>query len=109
MNIRLYVKSNNEPEALLVFEKVLKIFSSIMVSKEVLKIEPYWKIDGVYFVEVKIITKEITENKMEKILESISDRWIQFGSPPTEFLASDTTENCNYILDGLKMIDILFE
>lgn len=47
--------------------------------------------------------------EINKILENIADKWIRFGSPTTELLASDTTENSNFILEGLKMINIHFE
>ena len=41
-----------DPEALIVLEKVLKIFEPILKDKEIQKVEPYWKIEEVYIVEV---------------------------------------------------------
>ncbi|MBD8006050.1 hypothetical protein [Bacillus norwichensis] len=110
MFIRLYVNAKSEPEACLVLEKVIKIFQPVLKSKEIQKVEPYWKIDGVYVVEITMLISEgKTEAEINEILESIADKWTRFGSPITELLASDTTENCNFLLDGLKMINIHFE
>ena len=112
MFIRLYVNAKSEPEALIVLEKILKIFEPILKDKEIQKVEPYWKIEEVYIVEVTmtmLISEGKTELKKNRILESIAKKWTQIGSPATELLASDTTENCNFILEGLKMINIQFE
>lgn len=110
MFIRLYVNAKSELEARLVLEKVLKIFQPVLKSNEIQKVEPYWKIDGVYVVEITMLISEgKTEIEMNGLLESIADKWIRFGSPTTELLASDTTENCNFLLNGLKMINIHFE
>ncbi|WP_458415075.1 hypothetical protein ACNQFZ_09855 [Schinkia sp. CFF1] len=110
MFIRLYVNAKNELEANLVLEKVLNIFQPILKSKETQKVEPYWKIDGVYVVETTMLILEgKTEGEINEVLEEISDSWTRFGNPVTELLASDTTENCNFLLDGLKMINIHFE
>lgn len=110
MFIRLYENAKSEREARLVLEKVLKIFEPVLKNKEIKKVEPYWKIDGVYVVEMTmLISEDKTEVEINGILESIADKWTRFGSPTTELLASDTTENCNFILEGLKMINIHFE
>ncbi len=110
MFIRLYVNAKSEPKARLVLEKVIKIFQPVLKNKEIQKVEPYWKIDGVYVVEITMVISECKTNvEINRILESIADKWTRFGSPTTELLASDTTENCNFILDGLKMINIHFE
>ena len=47
-----------------------------------------------------------TQEKFERFLESISDKWIEFG---LSILASDTTEGCNYIKEGVGLIEIFFE
>ncbi|MCH1625328.1 hypothetical protein [Fredinandcohnia quinoae] len=110
MFIRLYVNANSELEANLVLEKVLNIFQPILKSKGAQKVEPYWKIEGVYIVEITmLISDRKTQGEITEVLERISDNWTRFGSPVTELLASDTTENCNFLLDGLKMINIHFE
>ncbi|WP_433943159.1 hypothetical protein [Paenibacillus sp. SN-8-1] len=56
-----------------------------------------------------LISVGTTEEEINNVLGGISDNWTRFGSPLTELLASDTTENCYFLLDGLKMIDIHFE
>ena len=46
-----------------------------------------------------------TQDKFTKFLESISDKWIDEGD---SVLASDTAEGCNYIKDGVGLIEIFF-
>lgn len=110
MFIRLYVNAKSKPEARSVLDKVLEIFDPVLQNKEIQKVEPYWKIDGVYVVEMTMLILEgKTEVEINRILESIADKWIRFGSNTNELLAFDTTENCNFLLEGLKMINIHFE
>ena len=46
-----------------------------------------------------------TQDKFTRFLESISDKWTDYGD---SVLASDTTEGCNYIKDGVGLIEIFF-
>ena len=46
-----------------------------------------------------------TQNEFARFLESISDKWIDEGD---SVLASDTAEGCNYIKDGVGLIEIFF-
>ncbi|MDN4618536.1 hypothetical protein QCD85_10540 [Paenibacillus sp. PsM32] len=110
MFVRLFVNAKSETEARVVLEKVFRIFSPILENKEIKKIEPYWKMDEVYIVEITmLISENQTESKLNRILECIANKWIRFGDPVTELLASDTTENCIFMLEGIKMINIQFE
>ena len=46
-----------------------------------------------------------TQDKFTRFLESISDKWTDYGD---SVLASDTTEGCNYIKEGIGLIEIFF-
>lgn len=46
-----------------------------------------------------------TQNEFARFLENISDKWTDYGD---SVLASDTTEGCNYIKDGVGLIEIFF-
>ena len=46
-----------------------------------------------------------TQNEFTRFLESISDKWTDYGD---SVLASDTTEGCNYIKEGVGLIEIFF-
>lgn len=110
MFVRLFVHAKSETEAHLVLEKVLKIFSPILENNEIKKIEPYWKMDEAYIVELTmLISENQTEVELNKTLDCIANNWTRFGNPAIEFLASDTTQNCIFTLKGIKMINIQFE
>ena len=46
-----------------------------------------------------------TQDKFTRFLEGISDKWTDYGD---SVLASDTTEGCNYIKEGVGLIEIFF-
>lgn len=76
---------------------------------EYVAIEPYWKIDGIYILEVNVDLKiAFTEERVTKFLDSISDKWTFFGDPIEEALASEATEGCSYIINGVNMVNIFF-
>ncbi|AKP76789.1 hypothetical protein ABE036_03275 [Priestia aryabhattai] len=110
MFVRLYVTAKNKTEA----EKDLKFFlekiNQILVKANVERLEPYWKFDDVYVVELNLIVKkDLSLNELTQLLETISDKWQYYGDPINEFLASKTAEGCNYILKGVEMINIYLD
>ncbi|WP_238917732.1 hypothetical protein [Clostridium sp. YIM B02555] len=109
MLIRLFAYSNNEVQAKNIFDSITSSINSSIVFKEYKKIEPYWKIEGIYLIEVRIeLDKYFKEESMEEFLKSIADKWIVFGNPIEEVLASEATEGCNYIKKGVNMINISY-
>lgn len=109
MLFRLFAYSNSESEAKKVFDSIINNIENSIVYKEYKKIEPYWKIEGIYVIEVKIeLDKDFNEEKKEEFLKSIADKWTMFGNPVDEVLASETTEGCNYIKKGVNMINIFY-
>lgn len=109
MLFRLFAYSNDEVEAKSVFESIINDIESSIVYKEYKKIEPYWKIEGIYVVTVRIeLHNDFEGENKEDFLKSISDKWITFGNPIDEVLASETTEGCNFIKKGVNMINIFY-
>lgn len=109
MLFRLFAYSNNEVEAKIVFDSIISGIESSIANKEYKKIEPYWKIEGIYVVEARIeLHKDFNEGKKEEFFRSISDKWTAFGNPVNEILASETTVGCNFIKKGVKMINIFY-
>lgn len=107
MLFRVFEYSNNQDEAKLIFESVISEIQNSIISKEYKKIEPYWKIEGIYVVEVSIkLDKSFNRDKYEKFLKSISDKWISYGDPVDEIIASETIEDCNYTKEEINMINI---
>ncbi|MHA2960490.1 hypothetical protein [Priestia megaterium] len=110
MFVRLYVTAQNETEAKENLKVVLEKIKQILVKTNVEKLEPYWKFDDIYVVELNLIVKkDLSLNELNTLLKTISDKWQCYGEPINEFLASKTTEGCNYILKGVEMINIYLE
>lgn len=66
--------------------------------------KPYWKIDGMYVVEIKLeFNDKLNNNNFNEFLKSISDNWSIFGIYNEELMSSDT----NYI--ELDMISMFFD
>lgn len=110
MFINLYIFADTDNEAKSTVEKIMHNFMHICESYIIHEMKPYWKIAGIYDVDLTLnLKRKLEQNELEKTLLNISDDWLKFGNPPTEYLASDTSENSNYIFDGLKMIVINLE
>lgn len=109
MLFRVFEYSKNQHEAKLIFEHIISEIQNSIISKEYKKIEPYWKVEGIHIVEVLIkLNKSFNKNQHEEFLRSISDKWISYGDPVNEIIASETTEGCNYIKKDVSMINIFY-
>ncbi|MFB8425050.1 hypothetical protein ACFC4S_23825 [Priestia megaterium] len=110
MFVRLYITAQNEPEAKGNLIIVLEKLKSILIKTNVEKLEPYWKFNDMYVVELSLeVKKDLTLSGLKYLLESISDRWEYYGEPINELLASKTVEGCNYILKNVEMINIYLD
>jgi len=108
--IRLYVTAQNEKEAKVTLKAVLEKIKQIVIRINVEKVEPYWKFNDMYVIELNLIVKkELNPSQLKRLLESIADKWSCYGEPINEFLASKTTKGCNYILKGVEMINIYLD
>lgn len=109
MLIRLFAYASNKGEAKHIFESIIIDIENNIVHKKYTKNEPYWKMEGIYEVEVNIeLTRDFNELKRDEFLKSISDKWLAFGEPIEEVLASNTNKDCKYIKSGIKMINIFY-
>lgn len=107
--IRLFAHSTNEDDSKRIFNEMMDCELDNIDNIEYVAIEPYWKIDGIYKLEANVNFKiTFTEKRITKFLDSISDKWTFFGNPVEEALASETTEGCNYIKNGVNMVNIFF-
>lgn len=110
MFIRLYLNAKNKDAAQHALNKFLQILKPIVENNKLLKIEPYWKIENIYVVEIDVInTKNYTKTKLNELLREISDNWIEFDDPVNELLASSTGDSCNFILPEFNMINIYLD
>ncbi len=109
MFIRIFTYFQNEYQIKMMIDEIISKQIESINKVEYITIEPYWKIPGIYKVEVEVDLKlEFTEQVREKFLYSISDKWAYFGKTMEEALASETTEGYNYIKNGINMINIIF-
>jgi hypothetical protein len=107
MFVRMYVNAINEEVALGFAQKFVNLFDSFLKSISDQVIEPYWKLKGVYQIEIEMqLYREINEKEIKKVLSTIGDNWLTFGDPVNELLISDTTDNCDIKLSDVKMINI---
>ncbi|HBI02455.1 MAG TPA: hypothetical protein DDY49_00310 [Paenibacillaceae bacterium] len=106
MFIRIYLNTDNQQDALNILENVLNQLDVEIQNKEIVKVEPYWKMEEVYIIEVSFLVNKLTEEGFEKFLEKISDKWTYFDHPINEVLASETTDGCTFLFPGVKLINI---
>jgi hypothetical protein len=109
MFIRLFADYDNEQNTTELFYNILDDLKGYIKDVTITSTKPYWKIEGVYVLEAYInLLHELNEEERRVFLESISDKWLFFGKPVNESLASKTTEDCTYIMNGVYMINIHF-
>jgi hypothetical protein len=109
MLFRVFEYSNNENDAKVIFDDIINNIKDYITNKNYIKIEPYWKIKGIYVVEVKIqFNKNFNDIILKKFLMSIAYKWMEFGNPIDEVLASETMDECNYIKKDINMINIFY-
>ena len=93
MFIRLYVYSNNNIESKNISKEVVKPLENYIEKIKYIANKPYWKIDGMYVVEIKIkLYDKLNQNYFNKFLKEISNDWSILGINEDELIASDT--NC---------------
>ena len=110
MFIRLFAYAANEPKSRQIVDNAVKGICDYIDSIEIISCKPYWKISGVYENEVKVVLKnDLTDAQLKTWLNDISDKWLYWGSPANEMLASETTEDCHYIMDGVNMINVFLD
>lgn len=91
--IRLYVYSNNNIESKNIAKEVVKPLENYIEKIKYIANKPYWKIDGMYVVEIKIkLYDKLNQDYFNKFLKEISNDWSILGINEDELIASDT--NC---------------
>ena len=107
MYFTLYSYAKDIAESKELFEKVISKFPPGEITES--DGENYWKIEGVFVYGAKLnVCLSIQE--IRAILENICDKWLNFGSPVQEFLASDTIEGgCTFFDNRIKMIIVYLD
>lgn len=108
MLIRIFTYASSESDSKQIVDNTLRRLNDSIDTVEYISCKPYWKINGIYENEVRIVFKnDLTDVQLNTWLNDISDKWLYWGSPVTEMLASETTNDCHYIIDGVTMINVL--
>lgn len=106
MFINLFIYSDDEENARKILNDLLQNERQYINKIEYKRFEPYWKFDDMFEIGFEVQFNEaFTQEKFERFLEGISDKWTDYGD---SVLASDTTEGCNYIKEGVGLIEIFF-
>lgn len=109
MFIRLFAECDDKETALDIYRDVMGGMKENVENEEIVDVKPYWKMKGIFVVEAEMdLKRELNDEELNHFLASISDKWLRFGDPTDELLASVTTEGCNYMKKGVYMINIHF-
>ena len=107
MLFRFFLYSKDKIKSQYICEDILKPISQHIIDEKYNVIEPYWKYDDMYQVEMNIkLDININHSDFRKFLSSISDKWELFGDPPDEILISEKMHDCHFIADNVSLINI---
>ncbi len=110
MFIKAFLYANTEDESMKIITDILSPLN-IEIGKTKIELEPYWKINGIYSVDVyvdsdvSILQKEV----LEKFLKTIANKWISYGEPINEILISRNDKDIVINNEKIEMINIYFE
>jgi formylmethanofuran:tetrahydromethanopterin formyltransferase len=109
MFIRLFAECDDKETALDIYRNVTDGIKENVENEEIVDVKPYWKMKGIFVVEAEMdLKRALNGEEFHYFLSFISDKWLRFGDPTDEFLASVTTEGCKYMKKGVYMINIHF-
>lgn len=103
MFIKFFVESKDESEAMKLVEDSLNEIEENIKKKEFKSITSYWKMENTYIVEMII---ELSQEALHGFLYSYSDKWLEFGFPVDELVASLNNHECTYMKNGFVLINI---
>lgn len=107
MFFRFFIYAGKDDDAIKIFDDCLKDIKVYITKKSNFKIEPYWKFNDMYVVEVSL-KLEIEKGKFIAFLDSISDNWLQFGDD--ELLASENIDGFSEnIKNKISMVNVFLE
>lgn len=103
MFVRLFANTTDKSEAISILNNTLASIENKIKSKNITKTEPYWKMEYVYLVESEILFyDDLDSEQINQFMYGIANKWMFFGSPINEALASDTVEGCEFLISGVK-------
>ena len=106
MFIRYFVASDSQNDAVSLINNDYKKIDYYISKKEIKKVLPYWKIDNVYIVEVII---DLQTDMLKSFMDYYSDKWLEYGCPVDEYVASKNIQECTFIRTGYEMINIFLD
>lgn len=106
MQINLYLELEDQNEALRLIHEIFK--HQLKRTIEVVKIEPYWKIEGWFRVLIDVSGQLILNEEIELFLNLLASRWNWNGNN-SEAYATHTLENTTFINPHIRFINIWFE
>lgn len=110
MFLRIFTIANDVETSEKICEELLSKLNKYIEKKTYLSNKPYWKMEGVYSVEVKLkLRKKMPNVFLNEFYCSIANKWISYGSPENEVLFSNNIDGCNFKNDNILMLNIFLE
>lgn len=107
MFFRFFIYARKDDDAIKIFDDCLKDIKVYITTKSNFKIEPYWKFNNMYVVEMSL-KLEIEKDKFIAFMDSISDNWLRFGND--ELLASENIDGYSEnIKNKISMVNAFLE
>ena len=110
-NIEVFIKAflyaNTKDESMKIITDILSPLN-IEMGKTKIELEPYWKINGIYSIDVYVdLDASILQKEMlEKFLKTIANKWISYGEPVDEILISRNDKDIIIYNEKIEMIII---
>ena len=108
MFIRMFLYAKSSKEAVSICNDILSNIDLYTEKKEIVEIAPYWKIEGIFQIELSVVLKSTSINNedLERLLKIFSNIWLSYGQPIDEILILDSSIIYN---EKIEMINIFFD
>ena len=105
----LYAKSKKE--TISICNNILSNIYMHIEKRKVVEIVPYWKIEGVFQIELSITLKNnsIDSNDLERFLKTLCNLWLSYGEPIDEILITRKLDGSIIDNEKIEMINIFLD
>ncbi len=111
MFIRMFLYAKSSKEAVSICNDILSNIDLYTEKKEIVEIAPYWKIEGIFQIELSVVLKSTSINNedLERLLKIFSNIWLSYGQPIDEILITRKLDSSIIYNEKIEMINIFFD
>ncbi|MBD5136548.1 MAG: hypothetical protein HDT39_11405 [Lachnospiraceae bacterium] len=111
MFIRMFLYAKSKKETISICSNILSNIDIHIEKRKVVEIVPYWKIEGVFQIELSIALKNnsIDSNDWERFLKTLSNIWLSYGEPIDEILITRKLDGSIIDNEKIEMINIFLD